>query len=453
MSTITEVITVPGAGGYDVEDLDALHDQPLPPEQRYRAQPVSPGFRAVRESAQIVSVGLVLDTGRVAWGDCAGVAYSGKAGRSPVFRSDEGMHTIQELVAPLLAGREIHQFRPLADEVDQLTETVTLEKDLPERQRGQDLSRRELFQSAARMFQLQPQKVQQTVTRPIHPAVRYGVTQALLNAAALHHRTSPTRVICREWDLPIPEHRVPLHGQCGSDRYRGALKMIHRRLDSLPHALVDDIPDQLGREAVQLIRYVRWLKGQIQGLKDPGYQPTLHLDVHGGLGRIFNDDLGRILGALYSLEKAADPLPVRIEAPLIMATREEQLETMRTLREYVDFRKMNLQLVADEWANTLPDIEAFLKAGAAHMIQIKMPDLGGIQNSVEAVLRCREAGTGAFLGGSCAETDLAAKTSVHVALATRPDLLLIKPGMGLDEGYSLINNEINRTLALLRQGR
>lgn len=449
MSTITEVITVPGAGGYYVEDLDALQQNPLPPEARYTARPISPGFRAVREPAQIVSVGLVLDSGQTAWGDCAGVAYSGKSGRFPVFRADQGLETIQRLVAPILRGKSVEQFRPLAAEVDQLTETVTLERTLPEREQGEDLTRRELFQSAARMFQGQPQ-VQETVLQPIHPAVRYGVTQALLQAAALHHQITPAEVICREWELPLPERRVPLHGQCGSSRFRGALKMIHRRLDSLPHALVDDIPNQLGQEAVQLVRYVRWLKKQIQDLNDPAYTPTLHLDVHGGLGRIFDDDLGRILGALYSLEKAAYPLPVRIESPLIMDSLEEQLETMKTLREYVDFRDLNLQLVADEWANTLPDIAAFLEARAAHMIQIKMPDLGGIPNSVDAVLRCREENLGAFLGGSCAETDLSARLSVHVALAARPDLLLIKPGMGLDEGYALIRNEMDRTLAGLR---
>jgi methylaspartate ammonia-lyase len=450
MSAITEIISVSGAGGYYVEDLDALQQNPLPPEERYTARPISPGFQAVREPAQIVSVGLVLDSGQTAWGDCAGVAYSGKAGRYPVFRAEHGQEIIQRLVAPLLRGKPVEHFRPLADQVDQLTETATLERALPERESGEDLTRRELFQSAARAFQQSQPKVQETVTRPIHPAVRYGVTQALLQAAALHHQVNPVEIICREWDLPLPEHRVPLHGQCGSSRFRGALKMIHRRLDSLPHALVDDIPNQLGSEAVQLVRYVRWLKKQIQDLDDPAYTPTLHLDVHGGLGRIFEDDLGRILGALYSLEKAADPLPVRVESPLIMDSLEEQLETMKTLREYVDFRDLNLQLVADEWANSLPDIEAFLEARAAHMLQIKMPDLGGIQNSVEAVLRCREEDLGAFLGGSCAETDLSARLSVHIALAARPDLLLIKPGMGLDEGYSLIRNEMNRTLAVLR---
>jgi methylaspartate ammonia-lyase len=88
------------------------------------------------------------------------------------------------------------------------------------------------------------------------------------------------------------------------------------------------------------------------------------------------------------------------------------------------------------------------------MIQIKMPDLGSVHNSVEAVLACRNGGVGAFLGGSCAETDLSARVAVHVALATQPDIIMAKPGMGVDEGISLVQNEMARTLAWIQaQGR
>jgi len=65
----------------------------------------------------------------------------------------------------------------------------------------------------------------------------------------------------------------------------------------------------------------------------------------------------------------------------------------------------------------------------------------------EAALRT---GVGTFLGGSCAETDLSARVSVHVALATRPDIIMAKPGMGVDEGISLVQNEMARTLAWIR---
>jgi methylaspartate ammonia-lyase len=113
---------------------------------------------------------------------------------------------------------------------------------------------------------------------------------------------------------------------------------------------------------------------------------------------------------------------------------------------------MTVHLVADEWANTLADIHAFVEAGAADMIQIKMPDLGSVHNSVEAVLACRANGVGAFLGGSYVETDLSARVSAHVALATRPDIIMAKPGMGVDEAISLVHNEMARTLAQVRAG-
>jgi methylaspartate ammonia-lyase len=156
---------------------------------------------------------------------------------------------------------------------------------------------------------------------------------------------------------------------------------------------------------------------------------------------------------LRALELAAQPYRLRIECPVMMESRQAQIEMMHKLLAYVRFRKMTVQLVADEWANTLEDIQAFLDAGAADMIQIKMPDLGSLHNSVEAVLACQKAGIGAFLGGSCAETDLSARVSAHVALAARPDMVMAKPGMGVDEAVSLMQNEMARTLAVIQARR
>jgi methylaspartate ammonia-lyase len=79
-----------------------------------------------------------------------------------------------------------------------------------------------------------------------------------------------------------------------------------------------------------------------------------------------------------------------------------------------------------------------------------MPDLGSVHNTVDAVLACKDGGVGAFLGGSCCETGLSAKVAVHVALATQPDLIMAKPGMGVDEGVTIVQNEMQRTLAWIR---
>ena len=264
-----------------------------------------------------------------------------------------------------------------------------------------------------------------------------------MNAATM------TEVIAQEWGLSLPDAPVPIHAQSGGERYHNADKMIVRRVASLPLALVDNIPEQLGQEGDLLLGYVHWLVKRIRQLSGEGYVPTIHLDVHGALGQICENNLGRVLGQLHTLELAAQPYPLRVECPVMLDSREAQIQAMRTLREYTRFRKLQVQLVADEWANTLDDIRAFIEAQAADMIQVKMPDLGSIHNSVEAVLACKTAGVGAFLGGSCAETDLSARVSAHVALATRPDIVMAKPGLGVDEGIMLLQNEMARTLALV----
>jgi methylaspartate ammonia-lyase len=452
MTKITQILAVPALGAYYYDDLAALQANPMDISRRYTAKPVTPGFRRVREPAEAVSVGLVLDTGQVAWGDCIAVEFSGKAGRDPVFRSQAGIATIQGRVTPLLEDKALTNFRALAAEVDSLTETVKVDRAIPKHEPGQKLSRRELFTAPSRLLrsdELQTERI--TVERNLHTAIRYGVSQALLKAVALSRGTTMTEVICDEWNLPLPETTIPIHAQCGADRFDGADKMIVKGVASLPHSLVDNIPEHIGEDAEVLIRYARWLKTRIDELGAPDYQPTIHLDVHGALGKIYDNQLGKVLGSLYALEKAVQPYPLRIECPVLMDNRSEQIETMKTLREYIRLRKMNVQIVADEWANNLDDIRAFVDAKAADLIQVKMPDLGGLHNAVEAVLACHEGGVNAFLGGSCAETGTSARISAHVALATRPAIVMAKPGMGVDEGIAIVNNEMQRTLAQLNQ--
>jgi methylaspartate ammonia-lyase len=472
MSKISDVLAVPASGAYYYEDLSALRAGGVPADEGDIAGPAAAGTGIRRGVAEALSVGLVLEDGRVAWGDCVSVAYSGKAGRAPAFRSAPGVRTIREVVAPVLKGRILTSFRELASEIEALTEIVEVMRPLPPERAAEeeqeqadegveDQSRRALFSSVARLLKPYPDEEQTSreaprtervrEERPLHPAVRYGVSQALLKAVALDGGVTMAEVIAREWDLPRPDAAVPLHAQSGRDRYMNADKMIVRRIPSLPHALVDNIDDQVGPDGGKLLRYVRWLNERIQELGG-GYRPTIHLDLHGALGRIFEDNLGKVLGALYAMELAAQPYRLRVESPVIMETREAQIEALKTLRKYIDFRKMQVELVADEWANTLEDVQAFVEAQAADVVQIKMPDLGGLHNSVEAVLACKAGGVGAFLGGSCAETDLSARVSVHVALATRPDLLMAKPGLGVDEAITITQNEMARTLAWLSRG-
>ena len=54
----------------------------------------------------------------------------------------------------------------------------------------------------------------------------------------------------------------------------------------------------------------------------------------------------------------------------------------------------------------------------------------------------------AYLGGTCNETNRSAEVCANIAMATSPCQCLAKPGMGVDEGYMIIFNEMSRVLAL-----
>jgi methylaspartate ammonia-lyase len=130
--------------------------------------------------------------------------------------------------------------------------------------------------------------------------------------------------------------------------------------------------------------------------------------------------------------------------------REDQIRAMCELRDALADAGVGVDLVADEWCNTLDDVRRFVDAGAADFVQVKTPDLGGIGRSAEAVLACRGTDTQAYLGGTCNETDTSARACAHVALATDAGQLLAKPGMGFDEGFMIVTNEMRRTLARRR---
>ncbi|MDP4160823.1 MAG: enolase C-terminal domain-like protein, partial [Bacillota bacterium] len=164
----------------------------------------------------------------------------------------------------------------------------------------------------------------------------------------------------------------------------------------------------------------------------------------------FEDNTERMANYFVKLEKAAAPLHLRIEGPMDAGSTDAQIEQLKALRVALKALGVKVEIVADEWCNTYEDIVKFVDAQAADMVQIKTPDLGGIQNTIEAVIYAKKFGVGAYVGGSCNETDCGGRTAVHVCLAARPDQMLAKPGMGVDEGYMIVHNEMNRTLAVLK---
>ena len=105
-------------------------------------------------------------------GDCAAVQYSGAGGRDSFsFLAAEFIPLIQEQIKPLLEGRELSSFQELAREIDQLILPMT--------------------------------------GKILHTAIRYGVTQALLDAVAKANHSLMVDLITKEYATkpafkPIP---------------------------------------------------------------------------------------------------------------------------------------------------------------------------------------------------------------------------------------------------------
>ncbi|NLB27982.1 MAG: methylaspartate ammonia-lyase [Clostridiaceae bacterium] len=407
---IEKVICAPGRTGFYFDDQKAIKAGALSDGNFYIGEAATSGFSSIRQAGEAISLLLVLENGQAAWGDCAAVQYSGTGGRDPLFLASDFIPFIQKEIAPLLTGKTLSSFRGTM-------ETLETHRD----REG----------------------------RPVHTAIRYGLSQAVLDAVAQTSGRLMCEVVADEYGAEVSSRMIPLFSQTGDQRFDNADKMIIKEVDVLPHALINNL-DKIGPRGETLADYIVWLRDRVISFRQkPGYHPVFHIDVYGMIGQVFGcRDTDAISLYLDKLASLADPFALRIEGPLDAGSRQDQIEWLARLTREVDRRGIPVELVADEWCNTLEDVQAFVDAGAGHMIQIKTPDLGSLHKTAEAVLYCREKNVKAYMGGTCNETDRSARVCVHVAMATRPDQILAKPGMGVDEGIMIAYNEMQRILAL-----
>jgi methylaspartate ammonia-lyase len=408
---IVDILTVPGRSGFFADDQLAIRAGAKHDGFGYVGTPLTPGFTDIRQPGEALSVLLILDDGDITHGDCASVQYSGAGGRDPVFSSTAAASAIAEHVAPMLIGAEVSSFRALTDLVD------AIEVD----------------------------------GRPLHTAVRYGVSQALLDAVARSRRVTMAEVVRDEYDTGIEIAPVPMFVQSGDERHDSVDKMILKEAGALPHGLINSVEGKLGARGELLADYVSWVRDRVLTVRRrPDYEPTLHFDTYGTVGLIFDADDTRMAAYLAQLGERAAPFRLRIEHPVDAGSRDGQIAAMASLRDALRRIDSTVELVVDEWCNTLADIEAFVAARAADVVHVKTPDLGGVNQTAEALLLVRRSGLAAYCGGTCNETDRSAQVTAHLAMACGADQILAKPGMGGDEGMMIVGNEMARTAALVR---
>ncbi len=240
--TIADVIAAPGAGAFFFDDQAAIRAGAPHDGFAIVGEPVTPGFEAIRQPAEAVSVMLVLSDGYVAHGDCVAVQYSGVGGREPLLRSAELVPSARGRRGARAAGPD--------------------GRFVPRR------CRRARCDSAS------------GAPRPTGSPRRCS-TRRRTPAAGAWRAT-----IQAEWGLETRSGRVPVYAQCGEQRYENVDKMILREVDSLPHGLINH-PSLVGPDGGALVEYVSWVRSRVLELRRrPDYTPVLHFDVYGVIGLV-----------------------------------------------------------------------------------------------------------------------------------------------------------------------
>ena len=344
LMVITDVLAVPVRAGFFADDQAAIRAGAVHDGFTYAGVPLTPGFRAIRQPGEAVSVLLLLDDGQVAHGDCAAVQYSGVGGRDAALPRGASLRSmIERHVAPLLRGT-----------------------------RGRRASATRHARSTRSCVD----------GEPLHTAIRYGVTQALLDAVARAHGVTMAEVVRDEY--------APARDRTGADvRAVRRRAVLQRRQDGAqgggrPPAR----PDQRGRDQAR----PRWRAAagvRLLGARPDPRAPRATRRTRRGCTSTCTGRSARRSAAMSTRwrtisrvsAKHASPFAVSVEHAVDAGSRDAQVRAFAALRASPRERGCDVRIAVDEWCNTLEDIELFVAAGAADVIHVKTPDLGGINNT------------------------------------------------------------------------
>ncbi|GJM41848.1 MAG: hypothetical protein DHS20C20_21300 [Ardenticatenaceae bacterium] len=383
-----------------------------------------------------LTVGVALSDGQRFWADCVDVPAASRMDETAVFDPIQAANHIQHLIEPVWLGQTVAEFRPLAQKLLPLTETFTYTKvppPHPEPATGA-VSRRQLISGfladdAPTLLQKESVKVK----RPLHPAMQYGLTAALLPAVAAANRVSVTKLVAQEYGVELEETAVPLQMPLNDQNVQAAQTILTAHVASVGYTTgKENHKAILGENGERLQQHVRQIAAWLPSL-DPSFQPTIHLDLRGGLGELFENNGGKVLGAIYGLEQATKPYTLLIQNPIWHHDLVAQIIYSKDLTSYLRIRRMNTKLVADAWVDSLETAEQFSDPKICHMIHLELPRLGNLDVGITAVLHAHTQNHPVILSGT--PTPL----TTQIAIAIRPTQL---------QGNPLVHfNEMQKTLS------
>jgi len=390
---------------------------------------------------EVVSVGMAVNDGPLCWGACTPL---GDDDPSPA----DAVRTLRRIVRPALQNALPPNFLDLSARLGELTETVTRTHSLPPPVRaGGAVSRRDLLTGRPWLPRPFPTKTV-TVQQPLHPAILFGVSVALLRAMAAARGLPPADFLAEACRLSPPDAPLPLHADIEESDPGAVDAFILRRVASVGYAVpAGNRKTAAGPNAERLQRNVRRLKERLLAILPSDRRPILHLNLRGVLGDLYGDNIGKILGALYGLRRAAEPYPLRVENPLCAERSDVLLERLAQLGELLRLRGVAVELAQGEGIHSAAAVDALRQTGAVTMARLSAPRLGGLHATLSLAQTCAEAGLSALLDGEFARFPDAADVLTDVALVLRPAFFAVPVIGGQGQVLSQIRTHIARTLA------
>lgn len=402
---VKNLIFSEGVGACWQEDIAAVRESWTAAGDRWRTSSPNGSMQFIRQPARVLSIGLQLESGDTVWGDCLSVSFAGKSGRDQAIQTNSAREALQP--KNLLAELQNLQGRSLCEVESSLSKTFSAWT----------------------------------------PAIRFGVSHALVNAVASASHKLPCDVLQEALGSAGSAMAPALQGSCGSNWHDAVERMIVAGVEYLPQGQFENLAKELGPDGSRLFSYIDWLKGRIAeltpvSLSGPNARRVITLDFHGALGQVFLGKNAAIADYIERLTLACKPFDLHVESPVVEGNFDDQVVQVSELTRTLRARGNSVKIIADEWANSLEQIRILATKKVVDGIHIKMPDTGSLLESGRAVAICKAEGLFVLLGGSCTETATSARLAAHLAMATAPDALLVKPGISFDEGFSLITNEL-----------
>ena len=421
----------------------------------------SPAFA---ERLDVVSIGLVVGDNQVVWGDCVPIGIVETADNSiPThWEPADIIQAIETEIAPRLVNKPLQAVRELMQEIDGLTETVTIAKELPPeppKEPDRRVSRRDLFRGRLAKPDVPEPETQYEylrVTRHLNPALRYGVSQALVKAFALSENLTVAEAIGTLYDIQSEFAPVKLMAEIDRAQLSSVNSIMPYNVSAIGYtAASSHAQTVLGNDGVFMQKYVRQMKEQIENYRAArifataeSEPPALVVNVQGGYGKLFPSNSGRQLGKLVGLEKVVKPLQLYVVDPVLHLDKQTHVRELRQLKQYGKMRKASFNIVAKQHVLNTKSLAEFIDVDMATTYYLDLPLFGSVEQIMGAIQLCKKHDVGFILGGETADTLNTASFNTHLALATAPTFLVAKP-QG-DIGILHSQNQMAQTLAALR---